>query len=252
MVEKRNEWLVVRVELLELAEHLCGRLVDGVRGCGRRALARLARSRLRLGGDEHRAAREGSINAHAVSWSGLKRSRPISAHSAVFIIATFVSFLLLFFAVSEAHSQTAEPRYTTEDPTTLDTPRRGAAPETLVWGGASPPPQWRAGGRRRRIHRPRRGPGCEETHRHPLHALASRPLPSFQTGGLLLLHDAGLPKARHRYARQSGTAVEVWHPGSQQTAEARRPGVLQGGWKKHNPRRYRSRRRYPRSRLCLL
>jgi hypothetical protein len=138
MVEKRNEWLVVRVELLELAEHLSGRLADGVRGCGRRALAR---SRPRLGGgDEHRAAREGSINAHAVSWSGLKRSRPISVHSGIYITVTFVSFLLLFFAVSEAHSQTAEPRYTTEDLTTLDTPRRGAAPETLVRGTASPPP----------------------------------------------------------------------------------------------------------------
>jgi cell wall-associated NlpC family hydrolase len=139
MVEKRNEWLVVRVELLELAEHLCGRLVDGVRGCGRRALARLARSRLHLGGDEHRVGREGPINAHSVSWSGLKR-RPISVHSAVFVTATFVSFMLLFFVVSEAHSQTAEPRYTTEEPTTPDTRSQEAAPGTLVRGTASPPP----------------------------------------------------------------------------------------------------------------
>ena len=137
MVDKGDERLVVvKAKPLELAEQLCGRLVDGVRSCGRRALAR---GRPRLRGDEHRAGREGPINAHVVSWSGLKR-RPISAHSAVFIVATFASCLSLFFAVSKAHSQTAEPRYTTEGPTTPDTPVREAAPETLVRGAASQPP----------------------------------------------------------------------------------------------------------------
>ena len=120
MVEKRNEGLVVKAEPLELAEQLCGRLVDGVRGCGRRALAR---GRPRLGGDEHRAGREGPNNAHAVSWSGFMR-RLILVHSAIFMIATFAS-LLLVIAVLEDPLQAAERQYTTGDPTTPASPLPG-------------------------------------------------------------------------------------------------------------------------------